>query len=293
MVTPRSYDEAWWGNEPGTWDLIAVPHYRSLRPANGTRHTWEDDARNRAARRATPEVAECREPLSCRGWAVKSDAPCEAAAHAGSVFCARHATIGAPGDVRRARRVSPLDPDEAKLAQVSTRAQRMALHNPAGGAYSQVLRRQLLAAAERNRDPELRAEVALDLEAMNAVDPDDAAVLLADIAQVEMALLARITRRHAQGAMSVAEYASAVMNLGEHARKILATRSAILGTSADELEGEVSRALEAMGLGGDGSAPTAADRAIQIEIDTPTQEDIDGALLGSGGQLDRPQDHAV
>lgn len=216
---------------------------RGRLPANGIRYTWEDDALNIEMRKTETYVAGAAsprrtDPRRCKGFNRRDMRPCRKwstknveGKHLN--FCREHLQVS------QARNGVFLTAHSI-VARTSK--------NTRHGAYSEILKLQVIEGLKLNTDPKSRITLQNMLEVMNGVDTDDLSGPLNGSMQLIMGLTASLLQKHATGQIGFDDYLTGTVVLTEMLRKLAAAKHEIIGTADDEKERAIQQALESQGL---------------------------------------------
>lgn len=219
---------------------------RGRLPANGYRYTWEDDALNIEMRKHETYVSGGTIPRKndtrrCKGFSRTYMRPCRKWS-AKNVegkhlnFCYEHLQVSqAPRGVFLTA--------HAIVARTSK--------NTRHGAYSELLKLQIIEGLKLNADPKSRTTLQNMLEVMNGVDTEDLSGPLNGSMQLIMGLTASLLQKHATGQIGFDDYLTGTVVLTEMLRKLASAKHEIVGTADDEKERAIQHALEEQGLVGE------------------------------------------
>lgn len=234
-------------------------------PAHGNKYTWEDDALNIRMReeeakrpyRVLPTLAGKGQPTwddpgRCRGFSRDKMRPCRTWAQKNiegnyTRFCLKHSeSTNVRMNEKAAHVLTP--------GAVVSMASRGARH----GAYSAVIRQQLVAILDSKDGGQDRENLLTLMESMDAVNTDNPAESLDFAIKVTMGMYASLLLRHARGEVKFGDFLVGTQLINDSLRKLIGTKHDVLGTADDETERAVNAVLERFGLGPGQDSPTSS-----------------------------------
>lgn len=244
----------------GNLDTTPIPR-RGVPPINGQHYTWADDVLNLEMREneepynAMVHRPSSDSPVRCKGFSRKSQRPCRNLVLRNADgkwldFCGNHMGNNVHNAKDSLARVTPF-----------TRH----------GAYSQVIREQIIEAVAFRDNSEAAAEMRRDLQIIDSIDAEDTTSGLKELIVLIQTAIARMNRKYYRGELSEMDYLRGLAIFSEQQRKLLATRAELLGSASDEMKGAIEEALDKLGLGGE-SDSDSPDEMLALE----SGDEIDG-----------------
>jgi hypothetical protein len=229
-------------------DIVPIIERGTL-PANGKYYTWEDDALNKAMRKEETYIPGPTSPGRnsagrCKGFSRAHMRPCRKWSRKNAegrylAFCGEHLQTTSVWGTGGGQLVSS--------SAIVARTQKHTRH----GAYSEILRLQIIEGLKANSDPRSKATLNNILGVMTEVDTDDLSGPLNGAMQLTMGVTAALVQKFAAGEIGFGDFLTGSTILAEQLRKLAATKHEIVGTADDEKERAIQQALEDQGLLGE------------------------------------------
>lgn len=232
----------------GWFDGVRV-FARGARPLFGENYTWADDVLN-LLQRANESYRGHARPERCKSWSIAKQRPCRAGAAINAdgvrlAFCVRHLRR-LRGKLRRRGKISVGLMADQILARVTKQTRH--------GAYSAVMRQQMLEAVRFRNDSAASEELRRDLEVIDSIDAEDTTSGLKELVLIVQASIARLTRKYYRGELDEMKYLQGIVLFADMQRKLLATRHEIRGSASDEVKDAIDEALDKLKLPGRSNA---------------------------------------